>query len=201
MAYVVNTLENQSIVLKTWGRGRKAGNNRFHLPLNGVKIEEINGGRAILTFIDPFTQKEVKVSRNRGSYYNINREDKKEFDRFGIPGFGGFTDIVKRKRKKKNTTTQKALLTGQNQDVLSNAVDKGYLQGQLGQFVGQPLNQSTLGGIKSTFLKTVDVAVDLADSTRVNVTATYVQPWARITDKAHFNTVVYNEDGNKQEGW
>lgn len=101
MAYVTNTLENQSIVLKTWGRGAKLGNPKIFLPLHGVKIEELGGGIwSILTFLDPFTQKEVKIKRMRTNYHAIDAADKSPRNRYGIPGFMGFTDPVKREKKK-----------------------------------------------------------------------------------------------------
>lgn len=105
MAYVTNTLENQSIVLKTWGRGAKLGNPKIFLPLHGVKIEELGGGIwSILTFLDPFTQKEVKIKRMRTNYHAIDAADKSPRNRYGIPGFMGFTDPVKREKKKTKST-------------------------------------------------------------------------------------------------
>mgnify|MGYP000976773226 CR=1 FL=1 len=109
MAFVTNTLENQSIVLKEWGRGNKTNNLKYYFPLHNVKIEELGGGTwSRLTFIDPFTLKEISIKKARTSYTQLNKEDVSPFDRYGIKGFGGLSNKAKRPKKVKKPTYQEA---------------------------------------------------------------------------------------------
>lgn len=109
MAFVTNTLENQSIVLKEWGRGNKTNNLKYYFPLHNVKIEELGGGTwSRLTFIDPFTLKEISIRKARTSYTQLNKEDASPFDRYGIKGFGGLSNKAKRPKKVKKPTYQEA---------------------------------------------------------------------------------------------
>lgn len=199
MAFVTNTLENQSIVLKTWGRGAKANNVKIYLPLRGVKIEELAGGIwSILTFIDPFTQKEVKLKKFRTNYYAINPEDKSVRNRYGIPGFEGFTDKPKRERKKKKPKFNLAPLPAGQHDArdagngLFNVTTThtmplpaihprmefiaSGISNSLNQYIGAPINQHTIATMQHEVGQMVRVVQDKLYSDRLNIDMTFEVP-------------------------
>jgi hypothetical protein len=221
MAFVTNTLENQSIVLKEWGRGNKTNNLKYYFPLHNVKIEELGGGTwSRLTFIDPFTLKEVSIKKARTSYTQLNKEDVSPFDRHGIKGFGGFSNKAKRAKKvKKPPVFQDPLLGMQAEDYGDDhiasrsaatkpgtpftyatpiywptAVSKFYsyppadrvatqlgeittqLNANLDNYIGAPINQSTIAAVEHDATRMVKVFQDKIFKDRLNVDVAFTVP-------------------------
>lgn len=101
-ARILQTLNKQSIILPVRPKGKyKTTPQKYYFPIHNCKIEQMTDGWHILYFRCPFTRKKVVTKRLPKNYWILDKKDKHEWHRFGIPAFDGFVDKPKRKRKTK----------------------------------------------------------------------------------------------------